>query len=55
MILQGGIKAVVWTDVLQMSLMVVGFMMVFLPGVLKSGGLRNLFDEAGHYGLLDFE
>ncbi|XP_022708703.1 sodium-coupled monocarboxylate transporter 2-like isoform X2 [Varroa jacobsoni] len=51
----GGIKAVVWTDVLQMSLMVVGFMMVFLPGVLKSGGLRNLFDEAGHYGLLDFD
>lgn len=54
-VLQGGIKAVVWTDVLQMLLMIAGFMMVFLTGILDRGGLANIFNESKRYGLMEFE
>lgn len=54
-VFQGGIKAVVWTDVLQMLLMIGGFAMVLISGIVDYGGLANLFRLAGEHGMMDLE
>ncbi|CAG2165232.1 unnamed protein product [Oppiella nova] len=41
---QGGIKAVIWTDVLQGSLMFLGVLVVILTGVIETGGVKELWD-----------
>ncbi|XP_064468937.1 sodium-coupled monocarboxylate transporter 2-like [Ornithodoros turicata] len=42
----GGIKAVVWTDVLQMVLMISGFLLVIVKGSLLVGGIAEVFEIA---------
>lgn len=53
----GGIKAVVWTDVVQMILMVSGFLMVIIKGCIMVGGVSTVFritKEAGIAEIFDF-
>ncbi|XP_052867418.1 sodium-coupled monocarboxylate transporter 2-like [Anopheles cruzii] len=42
----GGIKAVVWTDVVQGMIMFLSCFLVVIIGVLKIGGLSTVFDRA---------
>ncbi|XP_077564130.1 sodium-coupled monocarboxylate transporter 2-like [Haemaphysalis longicornis] len=50
----GGIKAVVWTDVVQMLLMVAGFLIVAIKGSMLAGGVSAVFAAAHKQGLLEF-
>lgn len=42
----GGIKAVVWTDTLQMAIMVGSLLVVFFLGVHVEGGFGNIWSKA---------
>uniref|UniRef100_A0A023GNF3 Putative sodium/solute symporter ixodes scapularis sodium/solute symporter n=1 Tax=Amblyomma triste TaxID=251400 RepID=A0A023GNF3_AMBTT len=50
----GGIKAVVWTDVVQMFLIYVGYIMVIVSGLYHLGGFGNMWRIAGEGGRLIF-
>ncbi|XP_061435058.1 sodium-coupled monocarboxylate transporter 1-like [Lethenteron reissneri] len=54
----GGLKAVVWTDVFQVGIMVAGFASVIVRGVVVVGDLSHVFNvssEGGRLNLLDFD
>lgn len=50
----GGIKAVVWTDVIQMVLMVSGLLIVLIQGLIMTGGPAPVIEAVGKHGLLEF-
>ncbi|XP_074531071.1 sodium-coupled monocarboxylate transporter 1 [Halichoeres trimaculatus] len=49
----GGLKAVIWTDVLQMVIMLAGFVAVIARGAVLQGGLTKIWEDAGEGGRLD--
>ncbi|XP_052835315.1 sodium-coupled monocarboxylate transporter 2 [Drosophila gunungcola] len=49
----GGIKAVVWTDVIQAAIMVVSVVLVGIMGANRVGGFSEVFSIAGEGGRLD--
>lgn len=51
--LQGGLKAVIWTDVLQMVIMLVGFVAVIARGAVLQGSLKKIWDDARQGGRLE--
>lgn len=54
---QGGIKAVIWTDVLQCILMFLGVAIVIIQGLIELGGFSEairILDEGGRLKLLKF-
>ena len=50
----GGLKAVVWTDVVQCIVMVVGFIAVISAGCSAQGGFTNVWETAEERGRIDF-
>ncbi|XP_065372256.1 sodium-coupled monocarboxylate transporter 2-like [Calliphora vicina] len=50
----GGIKAVVWTDVVQAGIMISSVVLVGVLGTLKVGGLSKVLEYAEEGGRLDF-
>ncbi|RVE72941.1 hypothetical protein OJAV_G00045320 [Oryzias javanicus] len=48
----GGLKAVIWTDVLQMGIMLAGFVAVIARGAVIRGGLGQIWEDAGQGGRL---
>nr|XP_039270158.1 sodium-coupled monocarboxylate transporter 2-like [Styela clava] len=40
----GGMKAVMWTDVFQSGIMIIGIISVFIQGLIKIGGFGSLFE-----------
>uniref|UniRef100_A0A6Q2Y2N6 Solute carrier family 5 member 8 n=1 Tax=Esox lucius TaxID=8010 RepID=A0A6Q2Y2N6_ESOLU len=50
----GGLKAVVWTDVFQVGIMVAGFLSVIIRAVVLQGGVANILQHAEHGGRLNF-
>ncbi|EEC08754.1 sodium-dependent multivitamin transporter, putative [Ixodes scapularis] len=50
----GGIKAVVWTDVMQLLLMVTGFLVVTIQACMMLGGVSPVFTIADQQGILEF-
>ncbi|KAM9408554.1 sodium-coupled monocarboxylate transporter 1 [Pholidichthys leucotaenia] len=48
----GGLKAVIWTDVLQMVIMLVGFVAVIARGAVIRGGLTQIWEDAREGGRL---
>uniref|UniRef100_A0A1I8PAT2 Sodium/solute symporter n=1 Tax=Stomoxys calcitrans TaxID=35570 RepID=A0A1I8PAT2_STOCA len=50
----GGIKAVVWTDVIQAGIMITSVVLVGVLGTLKVGGLSKVLENAAEGGRLDF-
>ncbi|KAM7362745.1 uncharacterized protein ACRADG_013306 [Cochliomyia hominivorax] len=50
----GGIKAVVWTDVVQAGIMITSVVLVGVLGAIKVGGLSKVLEYAGEGGRLDF-
>lgn len=52
-LLQGGLKAVIWTDVLQMVVMLAGFAAVIIRGAVLQGGLTNIWEDSRQGGRLE--
>ncbi|XP_054906424.1 sodium-coupled monocarboxylate transporter 1 [Poeciliopsis prolifica] len=48
----GGLKAVIWTDVLQMVIMLAGFIAVIARGAVIQGGLSVIWEDAAKGGRL---
>ena len=51
--MQGGLKAVIWTDVIQMVIMLAGFVAVIARGAVLQGGLGKIWKDAQEGGRLD--
>ncbi|KAL5291974.1 hypothetical protein ACFFRR_011013 [Megaselia abdita] len=49
----GGIKAVVWTDVIQGSIMVASVLVIAIFGIIKLGGINAVLSKAYEGGRLD--
>lgn len=49
----GGLKAVIWTDVLQMVIMLAGFVAVIARGAVLQGGLGQIWEDVRDGGRLD--
>ncbi|XP_038553910.1 sodium-coupled monocarboxylate transporter 1 [Micropterus salmoides] len=49
----GGLKAVIWTDVIQMGIMLAGFVAVITRGAVLQGGLTNIWEDARQGGRLE--
>ncbi|XP_033482839.1 sodium-coupled monocarboxylate transporter 1 [Epinephelus lanceolatus] len=49
----GGLKAVIWTDVLQMVIMLAGFVAVIARGAVLQGGLTKIWEDARQGGRLE--
>ncbi|XP_029946931.1 sodium-coupled monocarboxylate transporter 1-like [Salarias fasciatus] len=49
----GGLKAVIWTDVLQMVIMLAGFVAVIARGAVLQGGLGQIWEDARIGGRLE--
>nr|XP_058937939.1 sodium-coupled monocarboxylate transporter 1 isoform X2 [Kogia breviceps] len=50
----GGLKAVIWTDVFQVGIMVAGFASVIIQAVLIQGGISTILNDAYNGGRLNF-
>ncbi|XP_007668201.1 sodium-coupled monocarboxylate transporter 1 [Ornithorhynchus anatinus] len=50
----GGLKAVVWTDVFQVGIMVAGFSSVIIRAVVVQGGINNILNDSYNGGRLNF-
>nr|XP_023672589.1 sodium-coupled monocarboxylate transporter 1 isoform X1 [Paramormyrops kingsleyae] len=50
----GGLKAVVWTDVFQVGIMVAGFLSVIIRATWQQGGFLAIIDDSRHGGRLNF-
>lgn len=50
----GGIKAVVWTDVVQGSVMLISVVLVAILGTSNTGGITNVLENAAEGGRFDF-
>lgn len=46
-------KAVLWTDTLQLVIMVVGTFIVYITGVIKEGGFAEVYRVSKISGRLD--
>ncbi|XP_078257581.1 sodium-coupled monocarboxylate transporter 1-like [Rhinoraja longicauda] len=54
----GGIKAVVWTDVFQLCVMLIGLLTVLIQGSIHIGGFEkiwNIAENGGRINFLDFD
>ncbi|XP_032584120.1 sodium/iodide cotransporter [Drosophila mojavensis] len=51
----GGIKAVVWTDVVQGGVMLMSVIMVAILGTIRTGGLATVLDYASEGGRMDID
>lgn len=45
-VLQGGLKAVIWTDVFQTVVMFAGQLAVIVVGTSKAGGIKEVWRKA---------
>ncbi|XP_069779130.1 sodium-coupled monocarboxylate transporter 1-like [Narcine bancroftii] len=50
----GGIKAVVWTDVFQISVMVIGLLTILIRGSIQIGGFGKIWNIAENGGRINF-
>ncbi|KAM6290370.1 sodium-coupled monocarboxylate transporter 1 [Porphyrio hochstetteri] len=50
----GGLKAVVWTDVFQVGIMVAGFSSVIIRAVVVQNGIGTIVNDSYHGGRLNF-
>ncbi|XP_033644557.1 sodium-coupled monocarboxylate transporter 1-like [Asterias rubens] len=51
----GGMKAVLWTDVFQMCVMMAGFLAVIIQGSILLGGFKKAWEIADNGGRIDFQ
>jgi Na+/proline symporter len=53
-LLQGGLKAVIWTDVFQSVVMVAGLIVVLVVGSNEVGGLSKVWQINKDFGRMNF-
>ena len=51
--LQGGLKAVVWADVLQAVIMAAGMVAIVVQGAINVGGFCNIFTISAEHGRMN--
>ena len=51
---KGGLKAVLWTDALQLCIMIAGIYVVLIYGTIEQGGFSNVWEANKLSGRLDF-
>ena len=54
LLLQGGIKAVVWTDTLQTVILIVGYLAMIVGGTVAVGGFGVIWNKSLEGGRLNF-
>ena len=52
---QGGMKAVLWTDFLQLCIMLAGMLCLTVLGIIKAGGLQHVYQFAYDNDRLRFD
>lgn len=52
--LQGGLKAVIWTDVFQSLIMIAGLIVVVIVGSIEVGGFDRVWQINKDFGRLNF-
>ena len=52
-VLQGGLKAVIWTDAVQLVIMLSGFAAVIARGVVLQGDMARIWQDAADGGRLE--
>ena len=50
---QGGLKAVVWADVLQAAIMAAGMVAIVVQGAINVGGFGNIFTISAQHGRMN--
>ncbi|KAK7096189.1 hypothetical protein V1264_005513 [Littorina saxatilis] len=50
----GGMKAVVWTDVFQGTIMLIGLLAIIIEGVIRVGGFDHVWEFNKRYGRIEF-
>ncbi|XP_038057841.1 sodium-coupled monocarboxylate transporter 1-like isoform X2 [Patiria miniata] len=50
----GGMKAVLWTDVFQVTIMISGFLALIIAGSMRMGGIGKVWEVAEAGGRIDF-
>ncbi|XP_048463888.1 sodium-coupled monocarboxylate transporter 1-like [Rhincodon typus] len=50
----GGLKAVVWTDVFQIVIMIIGLVAIIVQAIILKGSISNVLNTADHGGRLNF-
>jgi len=53
-VFQGGLKAVVWTDVFQSVIMLAGLIIIAVAGVVEVGSLRKVWEINKKHGRVNF-
>lgn len=53
-LLQGGMKAVIWTDVFQIIVMLSGFVAIFIHGTVLVGGPARVLEIANNGSRINF-
>lgn len=53
-VLQGGLRAVVWTDVFQSVIILAGLIVIAVGGVVEVGSLRKVWDVNQRHGRINF-
>ncbi|XP_071959654.1 sodium-coupled monocarboxylate transporter 1-like [Antedon mediterranea] len=51
----GGLKAVIWTDVFQVTVMIAGFLAVIIKGSVDLGGFGNIWEFSQEGGRIEFD
>ncbi|CAF5055608.1 unnamed protein product [Rotaria sp. Silwood1] len=51
----GGMKAVIWTDVLQAVVILVGLLATIIQGFIAVGGIELTFSKASKGGRIQFD
>ena len=51
---QGGMKAVVWTDTVQLLIIIAGLVTMVIKGMIEVGGASNVYDRIKDNGRFDF-
>ena len=46
-------KAVLWTDTMQLAIMIIGIVVVYIVGVIKEGGFGEIYEVNNISGRLD--
>ena len=51
---QGGLKAVIWTDVFQTVIMLMGMLAILIKGAMEVGGIGRAWELANESGRIEF-
>ena len=53
--MQGGMKAVIWTDFVQMLIMIGGMLALTIKGTIDAGGANHVYEYAINNSRINFD